>query len=298
MQDNNVIIIIPIHKESMNWYEIISFRQCIKIMHNRVIRFIAPEGLGVSYYTSLFPKDCDIDVVFFPSKFFYSGRRHGQLLISKRFYRQFSNYSYILIHHLDAYVFKDELDFWCSKDLDYIGAPWFKSCNNVLSNDFVGVGNGGFSLRKVSTILSLLHNWKKHLSFKKIIYSEHLTDTSKVKILCSFILASVFRYQIPIYKLFKENEDFVLGVIFSKELKAISTPLPGEASAFAFEMNPAYLFELNDYKLPFGCHAWNKYETDFWRNFIPFPFESKEVVYDTVSQGLYNGVQKRISMGS
>lgn len=38
---------------------------------------------------------------------------------------------------------------------------------------------------------------------------------------------------------------------------------------FAFEKYPSYLYNLNNKKLPFGCHAWQKYEYNtFWYNFI------------------------------
>jgi Protein of unknown function (DUF5672) len=273
MDNNDVIIIIPVHNEIMNSNELVSFQQCIKIMHKRVIKIIAPKGLNITHYINLCPENCNIEVIFFPLKFFYSPRKHGQLLLTKKFYQYFSGHSYLLIHHLDAYIFKDELDFWCSKNLDYIGAPWFQTYDNVLSNDFVGVGNGGFSLRKVSTILTLLHNWKRHLTLKKIIRSRYISTASKVKLLFSYALAAISNYQIPMNRIFMENEDVVLGLIFSKELKVISTVLPTEAFAFAFEMNPAYLFALNNHVLPFGCHGWDKYETDFWKNFIPFPVE-------------------------
>ncbi len=33
---------------------------------------------------------------------------------------------------------------------------------------------------------------------------------------------------------------------------------------FAFEVAPRLCFELNDRRLPFGCHAWHRYDRDFW----------------------------------
>ena len=39
--------------------------------------------------------------------------------------------------------------------------------------------------------------------------------------------------------------------------------------AFSFEVKPSLLFEMNKQKLPFGCHAWEKYEPEFWKQFIP-----------------------------
>ena len=37
---------------------------------------------------------------------------------------------------------------------------------------------------------------------------------------------------------------------------------------FAFEAHPRYCFEKNMNKLPFGAHAWDKWDSDFWKNWI------------------------------
>jgi hypothetical protein len=33
---------------------------------------------------------------------------------------------------------------------------------------------------------------------------------------------------------------------------------------FAFEAAPRMCFEMNRRKLPFGCHAWTKFDRSFW----------------------------------
>lgn len=41
-----------------------------------------------------------------------------------------------------------------------------------------------------------------------------------------------------------------------------------EAADFSFEANPSYLFSIIG-KLPFGCHAFEKYEyEEFWKKYI------------------------------
>ena len=40
------------------------------------------------------------------------------------------------------------------------------------------------------------------------------------------------------------------------------------ALRFAFENVPRYCFEKNGYNLPFGCHAWQKYDRDFWEPYL------------------------------
>jgi hypothetical protein len=41
-----------------------------------------------------------------------------------------------------------------------------------------------------------------------------------------------------------------------------------EAIKFSFEANPEFLFEKNNYQLPFGCHAWQRYDPLFWEKYI------------------------------
>ena len=48
----------------------------------------------------------------------------------------------------------------------------------------------------------------------------------------------------------------------------IHRPTADEACAFAFEKSPAFLFEKTNHTLPFGCHAWEKYDKDFWHDKI------------------------------
>jgi hypothetical protein len=44
-------------------------------------------------------------------------------MLSIDFYKRFRDYKFILIYQLDAYVFRDELEYWCEQDYDFIGAP-------------------------------------------------------------------------------------------------------------------------------------------------------------------------------
>ena len=40
------------------------------------------------------------------------------------------------------------------------------------------------------------------------------------------------------------------------------------ALKFSFEKFPSKCFKENNQQLPFGCHAWGKYEFEFWKPFI------------------------------
>ena len=41
-----------------------------------------------------------------------------------------------------------------------------------------------------------------------------------------------------------------------------------EALRFGFECVPRYCYELNGNRLPFGCHAWERYDREFWEQFV------------------------------
>ena len=41
-----------------------------------------------------------------------------------------------------------------------------------------------------------------------------------------------------------------------------------EALPFAFEVAPRWCFEKNGRRLPFGCHAWPKYDREFWMEIL------------------------------
>jgi hypothetical protein len=66
----------------------------------------------------------------------------------------------------------------------------------------------------------------------------------------------------------KYNEDDFWSKFLMKTTFSLSKPNPDKALEFAFERFPSNLFEITG-KLPFGCHAWEKYEyTEFWKQYI------------------------------
>jgi hypothetical protein len=41
-----------------------------------------------------------------------------------------------------------------------------------------------------------------------------------------------------------------------------------EGLRFAFEVAPRLCFEMNNRTLPFGCHAWYKFDRTFWEPYL------------------------------
>ena len=55
------------------------------------------------------------------------------------------------------------------------------------------------------------------------------------------------------------------AVKYYPEFKVASVEL---GLRFAFEVAPRACFEQNNYTLPFGCHAWPRYDRDFWEPYL------------------------------
>lgn len=155
-----VCIVVPIYKEfvDLSEGEKYSLNQLYSKLEHHPICFIGPRKIDWEIYingalrTKLLPK-----LKFFNSRYFANIGGYNNLLLSRSFYQSFKKFEYILIYQLDALVFKDELDYWCGKNYDYIGAPWFEGWGHAQNDsEIVGVGNGGFSLRKIKTFTRLL----------------------------------------------------------------------------------------------------------------------------------------------
>jgi len=154
-------IVIPVYKKEINYFEKASLKQCIKVFKDYPIILIAPRSLDTGNYTRMFP----FKIERFEDDSFVSVRSYSRLLLLADFYSRFKSYSYILMYQPDAYVFRNELEYWCSQDYDYIGASvperpltdlYKYNLLDANKKGSVFFGNGGFSLRKVDTFIDVL----------------------------------------------------------------------------------------------------------------------------------------------
>jgi|SRR5690606_3328061 len=229
-------VVIPVYKPEPSASEIASLKQCLQILGNHPLILVTPSGLDTSAYHQYAGRK--LNTISFEKRFFQSVTGYSELLLHRRFYTQFTAYNYILIYQLDAWVFRDELHYWCKRNFDYIGAPWLKTPPGNPRKTFINlghllknkVGNGGVSLRKVRSHL----RWAWWVSL--------------------------------IFKFFPKNEDMLwsLFVPFKK-------PEVVEALHFAFELEPQKSYQMTDESLPFACHGWEKYDPLFWQKFIQTP---------------------------
>lgn len=229
-------VVIPVYKMRPSAAELQSFQQCLQVLGNHPILLVAPEGLDASIYQQY--ADRELETITFKKHYFQSIKGYSELLLHRRFYMQFTAYDYILIYQLDAWVFRDELHHWCKLDFDYIGAPWLRTPPVASKKSIINIGR--LLKNKVGNGGVSLRKVRTHLQWA--------------------------RWVTLVFQLFPKNEDMLwsLFVPFKK-------PKVIEALRFAFELEPCKSYQMLDGTLPFACHAWEKYEPDFWEKFIQSP---------------------------
>ena len=255
---NEVAVVIPIYKNNFEQFEMTALEQCFKVLKNHPIIFFKPDSLLLKSDQFDFE---NIPQISFPDSYFKSALTYNELMLSFNFYESFLDYKYILIYQLDAFVFKDDLIFWCNKNYDYVGAPWIASISNnpftLLLNKissifdskekkerkkiFFKVGNGGFSLRKVASHYQISKENEKYI--KELLISKRGTLDAIEDVFWSFKAIDFLpAFRIPDYK---------------------------EALNFAIDRKPQLALKLNNNQVPFGCHGIDKPKViNFWKSYI------------------------------
>ncbi len=241
----SAVVVVPVYKPGLTASELVSLRQCLSVLGRYPVVVIKPERLGLDELAARFPA---LQFMSFGDDYFAGIDGYNRLMISPDFYRRFERYEYMLVHQLDAYVFSDQLDDWCRSGYDYLGAPSveaaaFDALQAADSGEFARalssgrvVLNGGLSLRRIPSIRRFL---------------------------------KIHNFLLPPWP---GNEDMLFS-LDSRRLRPLRflLRLPGweEALRFAFEKSPSASYRITGEKLPFGCHAWARYDPDFWKTFIP-----------------------------
>ncbi len=250
--------------------ERISLEQCCKILGKHPFILVGPPKLSVDEYAAYFKRyNVSYHCIHFKETYFRDIEGYNRLLLSLDFYKAFENFTYILIHQLDALVFKDELAFWCAKGYDYIGAPWFKRFWRFrTSKRLYAVGNGGLSLRKVQSCIKVLSHTGKFKPYRHC-FSFHNSLLLKLKKLSiERWHALKFENTVNFFtSINRKTEDRFWSLDTRHAYVNFYVAPIEEGLRFAFECYPSYLFALNK-SLPFGCHAWDRYEPEFWKKIL------------------------------
>lgn len=233
-----VAVIVPLStRPDLTADEQLSLKHLRRFLGHYDKYMIAPESLEVS--------TGDFTVKRFGDQYFGSIANHCKLLVSPHFYKTFSDYQYIFIHHLDSIVLSDQLTEWCERGYDYIAPPWIKYEGAPYAG--LGIdnlcGNGGFSIRKVQSLLRVLRILNRPRPTREYLY--RVTRRRK-------------------WIEHKRGEDVFWGTVAPQIDPSFRVAPFKEALRYAFECNPRLCYETNNRQLPFGGHAWPFYDRSFW----------------------------------
>lgn len=227
------MVVIPIYKRVLDPYEKISLAQLDKVLYKYPKVFVAPQSLVFDYGDEY----ADWQVERFPDRYFKNTETYSKLCLSPEFYERFLSYRYMLIYQTDAFVFSDRLEEFCSMDYDYIGAPVPQSIWRFLG---AKVGNGGFSLRKIDSVLRVLRQKESILYQALQAYSaEFVHERLSV-------------------------EDQFFAYCGTLPALAFSVPSVRTASNFSVECNVGHSYDCLPIRLPFGCHRWYNNSFRIW----------------------------------
>lgn len=262
-------VLIPCYTSDLSADECIALQTIRSCFETGVICFIAPTSLDLSGVLRAGER-----VERFADGFFKDIAGYNRLLTSSIFYERFADSSHILICQLDCLVFRNELSLWAAKGFDYIAAPWFQKYLETPEAGLWRVGNGGFSMRNVQSHLRVLNKripkgffYPKHGSEPWVVTSPESELGMYEAMVPWYIKQNPFIKWVTIeveLRRFPRNEDLFWSLEAPKFDASFRIATAEEALPFAFEMAPRWCFEKNGNKLPFGCHAWARYDREFW----------------------------------
>ena len=264
----HVAVVVPwSNREIFTSDEKVSLRHLFHYLQGHEKYLLVPRG-----YRIVVP---GFQVVQVPRRYFGSASNHDRLLYKVWFYKKFSRFEFILFYHLDSLVISHDILKWCSLDFDYIGAPWIK-CDDSPWVDVPRVGNGGLSMLRVDRAISVLAN-RARMDPHSIIFQwfgefcpswfVHIFRLFRCRVrVVDRLLDEWEQSQCPT-NYGRGNDHFWSdrAVNYLHEFRVATLE---EGLQFGFEVSPRTCFEMAGRKMPFGCHAWGKYDREFWRPFL------------------------------
>lgn len=262
------VIVVPTHKSKCSDSELKSLKNTLKVFNERRVFILLPHDVSGEYYQELQQTYENLFILNLRKGWLGSFDNYNSMMLNEDFYNLFKDYKFMLICHLDAWVFRDELNYWMSQKYDCIGAPLFlpedTSVHDV-SKLAAPIGvNGGLCLRNIESICSILDGEKIKLKYTLFfnwlffLLSHKQYGLLKIYVTCCL---SVFRYGwVSFQKKFAVNEDVLISIIFPMIYRGFKVAPPRVASKFSLEVNATEIINTrSDLKLPFGIHGIDKY---------------------------------------
>lgn len=236
--NNTCAIVVPIYHTTPDELEQLSLKQLNRVIGSEFDVFlIGPDYVDFddySKYLSGSGTNNYLEYVIFDDKYFKSNKSYSQLCLSYDFYDTFNKYDYMMIYQTDCWIFRNEIQKFCDMSYDYIGGPIYSPASawtSLKKGLHPIVGNGGLSLRKISTMLKITNP-------DGYIYNKYKNEWDKI-----------------------EYEDYVICDVFSHDIK-MNIPDYKIAEKFSLDFLPNNVNELDPMSAHrvFALHQyWNKY---------------------------------------
>ncbi len=256
------VVVIPVHRPAPSPSEVVSLRQCAKVLAHRDLVVLAPQPLNLARYRELLP---GAEVLSVEPHRMASIVAYNRLMISPLVFNAVKGYSHMLVHEPDAIVFRDELDYWCAQPQDYVGAPWFEGFHEAtLGSPVIGVGNFGLSLHRLHSarrVMSSRLRWYPYRQAVRDVIDGVLGNAQLLRRGVSALgRAGQLRGAALLYT--RHCDVFWSQVVpdVDPEYRVASV---AAALRFAWEVLPARCMQMCNGGLPFGIHAWAKYDLKF-----------------------------------
>lgn len=256
---DKVQIVIPIYRSHLTSNERMALENTMKVLSRYPIAFLINNEVDVAPLLAQYPTATTITV----TDEWLGARRgiqgYNEMMMSKEFYDLFTDYEFILICHVDAWIFRDELEAWCDAGYDIVAAPWptrplyrkfpfkhfialrnklVKPGRRIRSQMREHIGNGGLCLRRVRVFRDAC-----------VKYADTIRE---------------YIARAPQDVLY--NED----LFWAMEPKELKYPTVEEALRFSYDLKPQVCHRLNHGQLPMGCHGYaHRSRIKFWAQYIP-----------------------------
>ena len=269
--NKDCIVVCPVYKIIESESELFSLVNNRSKLRRYRWTFVGPNVLG--NYIKLISRTLGLEDIGFESfddRYFAGIEGYNRLCKSNEFYARFNMYEYMLVCQLDCLVFGSDLGPWLEARKSFVGAMLYKGYTRGERYLECEYGrNGGLSLRRIQDFLVCLE--KRSLVPLEAYREVSLQGASflyRMKVIASRIVfcMSTGRFQAKI------NEDVFWTVCMRFVFPLVMTVSDSSSSMlFSMErisMDQARELVNNSSSIPFGCHAWERYNYELWLTLV------------------------------
>ena len=266
----NCVVVCPIYRVLESESELFSLiNNRSKLRLYRWV-FIGPTMLRdyVRRLSSLVGLD-NIGFECFDEKFFIDIQGYNRLCKGTELYARFDSYEYMLVCQLDCLVFGESLEPWIKTRKSFYGAVLYSGYTGGEDFEACKDGrNGGLSLRRIPDFLSCIG--KKRLVPLRAyrgVCKQGASCVYRIRMYASMVIFCMTAGSLQA----KINEDLFWTICIPFLYPRFKVADQRSSMLFSVErVSPAQAEELtnNSSSIPFGCHAWERYNYRLWLKLI------------------------------